>query len=121
MLKHLFKIHALSWIQNKALTNEALSQRMHLYIVREAELTQLDLLVGLFDLSWLEWWPSAEHRVEDDTDRPVVDLVAVAIAVFEHFRSQVVWCAADSLLALAFKHDLGGKAEIPNFELHTLS
>jgi hypothetical protein len=51
MLKHLFKIHALSWIQNKALTNEALSQRMHLYIVREAELTQLDLLVGLFDLS----------------------------------------------------------------------
>jgi hypothetical protein len=93
---------------------------MHLYIVREAELTQLDLLVGLFDLSWLEWWPSAEHRVEDDTDRPVVDLVAVAIAVFEHFRSQVVWCAADSLFALAVKSELGRKPKVPNFYVHSL-
>lgn len=94
---------------------------MYLQIIREVELTQFDLLIGLFDFSWLEWWPSAKHRVEDDTDGPVIDLVAVAVWVFEHFRSQVVWCAADSLLALAFEHNLGGKAEIPNFELHALS
>jgi hypothetical protein len=55
-------------------------------VIGEGELANLDLLVSLLDFGRLKWRSAAQHCVKDDTDGPVVYLVAVTVSIFKHFR-----------------------------------
>ena len=61
-----------------------------------------------------------EHAVEDDSDSPVVDFVAVALGL-EDFWSQVVRGSANSTLSFTLVEYLGGQSEISNLERHVVS
>lgn len=63
---------------------------------------------------------AVQHCVKNDTDRPEVNLIAVAICVLENFGCQIVRGTTDSFLALTLVKDLGCKAKITDFKLHAL-
>jgi hypothetical protein len=79
-------------------------------------LVLFDLCVGVLERLRLEGWLADEQCVEDASDRPDVDLVAVTL-LSEHLGSDVVGRATQSLLPLPVKVDPGGKTEIANFDL----
>ena len=75
VIKHLIKVHALACVFNQAAANKAFSVTVERDVVREGKLTSLDLFVRLLHFDRLEGGPATEHRVQDDTDAPVVNFV----------------------------------------------
>ena len=55
-------------------------------MIGEGELASLDLLISLLDFGRLKRRSTAKHREKNDTDGPVVYLVAVTVSIFEYFR-----------------------------------
>ena len=60
-----------------------------------------------------------KQRVKNATNGPDINFVGMALLV-EHLGRDVVWCAAQCLLALPVKFQCGGKSEVTNFHLHFL-
>ena len=60
------------------------------------------LLVNCLYLFCLEWGTSNDQCVEDNSNRPRIDLKAVSIdGIKEDFWSNIVWPAGDGLFPLA--------------------
>ena len=87
-------------------------------MLRERERASSDLLIGLLDFLRLEGRSPVQHRVEDDSDRPVIDLITVAATGLQDLGSQVVWRSANGALFLTLVKNLRSEAEISHLELH---
>ena len=85
---------------------------------RERERTGTNLFIGLLDLLRLKRGSTVQHSVQNDTDGPVVNLIAVATVGLKDLRSQVVGGSADCALLLALVENLGSKTEISHLQLH---
>ena len=78
------------------------------------------LLINGLDLLRLEWRTTNDECIQNDADGPGIHFEAMTVGgVEEHFRSDVVWCATDGLLAFARILDQSGKSEIPDLDIHT--
>ena len=77
-------------------------------------------MIGLFYFYRLKGRSAVEHCVKNDTDRPKVNLIAVAICVLENFGCQIVRGTTYSFFALTLVKDLSCKAKITDFKLHAL-
>ena len=78
-----------------------------------------DVFVGLFDRVVFKGRFAEQQSVHDDSYRPNVDLVGVAL-FFQNLRSDVVGCTADGFLGVAFVFDFGGESKITNFSVHLI-
>ena len=107
MFEHLFQVHAFGDIDSEALADEIFGLITNMNVFGERECASTNLLVRLFDFLGLKWGSTIQHGVENDTNGPVVDIVAVSSIGFEHLGSQVVWSAANCSLLLALVKDLG--------------
>lgn len=86
--------------------------------VREAVLVHPDLSIGCFDIICLEWWLSNYQCVDDDSERPNVDLEGVALLALKDLRGDVVGGATNSSFLFAVKLELCGEAEVADFDFH---
>ncbi len=107
VFEHLFQVHAFCEIDSEALADEIFGLITNMNVFGERECASANLLVSLFDFLGLKGWSTIQHGVENDTDGPVVDIVAVSTISFKHFGSQVVWSAANCSLLFALVKDLG--------------
>lgn len=88
------------------------------YVLWEGVLVSLDSSVRGFDISGLEWRFAYNQGVDNDAERPDVDLIAVACSALKHFRSYVVGSSANGPLLLAFKIEFGCQAEVSKLNKH---
>lgn len=107
MFEHLFQVHAFCDIDSEALADEIFGLITNMNVFGERECASTNLLVRLFDFLGLKWGSTIQHGVQNDTNGPIVDIVAVSSIGFEHLGSQVVWSAANCSLLLALVKDLG--------------
>jgi hypothetical protein len=76
-------------------------------------------LVDCFDILCLERWLANYESVQDNSNRPRVNLEAVSvILVEEYFRSDVVWCPADGLLTFTRALNQGCQPKVSHFDVH---
>ena len=106
MLEHFRQIHTLEWINNQTLFDEVFCVGTSLHVVWELECSSLDLLVGLLHLLRLEGWSTMQHSVEDYTDGPEVNFIAVTIRSVENFWSEVVRSPANCSFTLTLIENL---------------
>lgn len=78
MLKHLTEVDSLGWVDCQTPANEVFGVISDCDVLWEGEGASSDLFVSLLDLLRFEGWSTVEHRVEDNSDGPVVYLVTVA-------------------------------------------
>lgn len=83
----------------------------------EREAASLDFFIGGLDFGSFKGRFTDELGVNDDTDRPDVDLVRVPLP-FQNLRSDVVGSSADSFLFLFIVLQPRGQSEVPQFDLH---
>jgi len=93
-------------VQN--LGDEVASRVADLYVFREVVRIHANTLVGGLDIRGLKWWLTNDQSVDDNADRPDVDLVGMTLLALEYLWRNVVWRTADSALALTIKLKLGG-------------
>lgn len=84
----------------------------------ERVLIALDPVVRGFDIGGLEWRFAYDEGVNNNSERPDVDLVGVAGASFKDLGRDVVGCSTNGSLFLAFKIELGCQAEITQLKHH---
>ena len=120
MCKHFRQIHTFKWIYDQALFDEVFRVWACLNVIRELESTSLDLLVGLLHLLRLERWATMQHGIENDTDRPEVNFIAVSIGSVEHFWCKIIWSSANCSFTLTLVENLRSKSKISNLESHSL-
>ena len=77
-----------------------------------------DSLVGSLHIRCLEGRLTNNKRVNDDSDRPDVDLVGVTLLALEHLGSDVVGSTANGTLPLSIELKLGGETKITDLDLH---
>ena len=78
-----------------------------------------DSLINLFDVLRLKRWTADDKCVQDDTDRPGIDLKAVSVrGVEQYLWGDIVRRAANSLLPLARALDKRGETEVTNLDVH---
>lgn len=118
MLEHLVKVHPLVGVDNEALFDKVLGSLAHIDVFGEAKGTCLDLLVGLLDLNGLEGRPSTEHRIQDDSDRPVINFIGVSTVLVKNLWGEIVRCSADGPLTFILVEHLCCQTEVSNLEHH---
>lgn len=89
-------------------------------MVWERILVSFDPSVCGLDVRGLERRLADDEGVQDDAQRPDVDLVGVACSAFENFWRDVVGRTANSSLLLSVKIELGGEAKVSQFDLHLI-
>ena len=78
-----------------------------------------DSLIHFFDVLRLKGWTADDKRVQDDTDRPGINLKAVSVCSVEQYLwGNIVRRAADSLLPLARTLDKRGETKVTNLDVH---
>lgn len=87
-------------------------------VVRESISVHTDSLVSRLDVGSLKGRLTNDECVNDDSDRPNIDLVGMTLLTLEHFGSDVVWCTTDSTLPLTIELELRGQTKITNLNLH---
>lgn len=87
-------------------------------MVWEVVSVHADALIGGLDVRRLEGGLANNKRVDDDANRPDIDLIGVALLAFEDFRSDIIWRAANSALALTVELELSGETKVTNFNFH---
>lgn len=83
---------------------------------RDTIVALADLCVRILQTLGLERWLANEQRVHDATDRPNVDLVAVALLV-QNLRRDVVRRSAQRLLAFPFVLNFGGQPKVTDLDV----
>jgi hypothetical protein len=78
------------------------------------EVPLLNLLVRLLDFNRFERRTPAKHSVQNNSNGPIVNFVAVAVLALKYLRSKIIRCSTDSHLSFPFEQDLGSKTEITN-------
>jgi hypothetical protein len=122
VVKHLLQIHAFSSINNQTLSDEVLGIRTNSEagtFSRELVSSGLYLFVSIFYFLRLERRSTTEHRIEDDSDGPIVYFETVAsITRLKDLWSKVVWSSTDRLFAFSSVENLGCQTEIANLDCH---
>lgn len=81
-------------------------------------MVRLNALVDSLNVGGLEWWATGQQRVQDDADGPDVHLKAVAKLFVENLRCDIIWSAAECLLALAVEGQLCCEAKVADLDGH---
>lgn len=92
----------------------------YLHMLREALGVHADSTLGGLDVVGLEGRLTHQEGVDDDAQRPHVDLLRVAILALQYLRCNLVWRAAYGPLALAIELQFGRQPEVPNLDLHVV-
>ena len=87
-------------------------------VVWERILVHFDTSVSGFDIGGFKWRFSYDESVDDDSQRPDVDLVRVTGSALQNLGSDVVGRTANSPLFLSIKIELCSKTEITEFDGH---
>ena len=119
MLKHLLERDALGQINCKALSYQIFCKISNINVLWELESPCFDLFVGLFHFLRLKRWSAIQHGVQNNSNTPNVNFVAMT-TILKHFRSQVIWGTANGTLLLSCVKDLSCQTEIANFKNHIL-
>ncbi len=120
VLKHLIEVHSKICVDNQTLLDKIFGKLAELDIFREGEGSALDFSVSVLDFLRLEWWASIKHGVENYSDSPVVDFIAMTTFSIQNLWCQIVWSSTDSSLSLTLEENLSSKSEITNLETHLL-
>ena len=88
------------------------------YLVRELVLIHSDSLVGGLYVIGFEWRLTDNEGVDDNTKRPDINLIRMALLSFENLRSDIVGSTTNGSFPLTIELELGGKTEITNLDLH---
>ena len=76
-------------------------------------------LIHFLDVLRLKGWTADDKRIQDDTDRPGINLEAVSVCSVEQYLwGNIVRRAADSLLPLARVLDERGETKVTNLDVH---
>ena len=81
-------------------------------------LIAFDSIVGGLHISCFEWRLANNQRINDNSQGPNIDFVGVASSTFEHFRSDIVGCTANSSFLFAVEIEFGGESEISQLNHH---
>ena len=77
------------------------------------------LLIDRLHVFGLEWWSPNDKGIEDDTDRPRIDLEAVPIrGIKEYLGCDVIGCSTYGLLPFPRIFYQRGKSEIADLDVH---
>lgn len=77
------------------------------------------LRINLLDVLGLEGRTTDNKCVQDDADRPSVNLEAVPIrSIKQHLGGNIVWRATDSFLSFTGVLDQGSKTEVADLDVH---
>jgi hypothetical protein len=77
------------------------------------------LLVNCLYVFRLEWRTAHDECVEDNSNRPSIDLKTVSIGgIKKNFWSNIIWRAANGLFPLAGILNEGSQSEITDFDIH---
>ena len=79
---------------------------------REAVVAHSNFPVGAFDIIGFEGRFSYEEGVDDDSQRPKINLIGMSIFVLKDLRSDVIRCTANCSFALTFVLELGCQPEV---------
>ena len=121
MLEHIFKVHSSAIVYVQTSHDKILRFSTELVVVGgEREVAGFNSLVSVLYFWALKGRAAMQHRVQDDSDGPVVDLIAVALVCVEDLRGDVVGSSANSPLLLSVVEDHGGKSKVPHHDLHFL-
>ena len=90
----------------------------NLHRLRERVIVHPNALVGCLDVIGLEWRLANDKSVDDDAQRPDVDLVRVTLLALQHLGSNIVRSTANGSLALAVELELRSKTEVTYLDLH---
>lgn len=74
--------------------------------------------VSCFHIGCLKRRLANYQRVNNDSQRPDIHFIGVATLAFKHFRSDIVWCAANCSFFLAIKVEFGRKSKVTKLDFH---
>jgi hypothetical protein len=76
-------------------------------------------LIYSFDIFGLEGRPSDDESIQDDTNRPSINLEAVPIdSIEQHFRCNIVRSTTNGLLPLARALNERSESKVTDFDIH---
>lgn len=87
-------------------------------VLWEAVSVHSDSLVGRLDILSFERRLSDNQSVNNDANRPDVDLIRVTLLALKNLRSNIVGSTANGTLALSVELKLRSKTEISDLDLH---
>lgn len=115
MGEHVCDFNAFVWVDYKTRPYKTFS--LLAYLVWNDKRTTLDFRIGLLDSLRLKGRSSADHYVEDHSDSPAVDCMAVAVERVQYLGGQVVGRPTHCFSAFIGPDQLGGQAKISYFYL----
>jgi hypothetical protein len=86
--------------------------------LRELIVVHSDFLVSSLNIVGLEWRFTDDQSVDDDSERPDIDLVRVTLLSLENLWSNIIWSTTDGSLSLSIELKFGGKTEITYLDFH---
>lgn len=119
VLKYLLKTETPCRVDHKYPIDQILGGKRDLNTGRKDVSIIFNIFVCLLHSVVLEWRLSKQQGVHDDTDRPNIHLIRVAL-LFQYLRCDVVRRAAYGLLHIALCLYLGGQAKIAYFCIHLI-
>ncbi len=78
MIEHLLQVNAFCQIDSEALADKIFGLITNMNVFGERECASTNLLVRLLDFLGLKRRSTIQHGVENDTNGPIVDFVAVS-------------------------------------------
>lgn len=86
--------------------------------LRELIVVHSDFLVSGLNIVGLEWRFTDDQSVDDDSERPDIDLVRVTLLSLENLWSNIIWSTTDGSLSLSVELKFGGQTEITYLDFH---
>lgn len=118
MAEDLIDSGALGRIVVQNLGDEVARRICYSYVFGEVVSVHANALISGLDIAGLKWRLSNNQRVDNDTDRPDVNLIGVTLFALEHFGRNIVGCAADGSLSFTIELQLCCQTEIADFHFH---
>jgi hypothetical protein len=100
--------------------NQIFGSITDLHMFREGVAILFNAVVSGFNIGRLKRRLANYQCVNDDAERPNIDLVRVARLALENLRRNIIRSSADGPLALSIEVDLGSKTEVADLYLHFL-
>ena len=88
------------------------------HIFREAVGVHSNALICSLNIACLKGRLADDQSVNNDTDRPDIDLIGVTLLALKHLRSDIVRSTANGALALSVELEFRGETEVTDLDFH---
>ena len=121
MAYYIIETWSLQRVEVQDLSDEVARGVRNGHVLREGVAIHPDLLVGGLDVGSLEGRLADNQRVDNHSQRPDIDLVAVPHLPLQNLRRDVIRRTANGLFLFALEVQTSRKSEVAKLDFHLLT